>query len=189
MSVCSYWIHTVFICFYIIFIYFLFYFLYFSYFLCSYPVPLWLQNTINEYIHRHWHWCHFSTRTERCRPASAWSWPQVTYHGSPTRFTLAAGQAPHHIQNCITDASGSSPAVSNVSVRPCRVQLRRHSAATSFYYHQSCRRSTNQDSVRTADLRCLWSRHLERSSPSYPHHRLLPCFPAFAKNTPISYCF
>ena len=25
--------------------------------------------------------------------------------------------------------------------------------------------------------------------PSYPHHRLLPCFPAFAKNTPISYCF
>jgi len=37
------------------------------------------------------------------------------------------------------------------------------------------------ESVRTTGLRCLWSRHLERSSPSYPHHRLLPCFPAFAK--------
>jgi len=72
---------------------------------------------------------------------------------------------------------------------PLPTENRLYSAATSFYYHQSCRRSTNQDSVRTADLRCLWSRHLERSSPSYPHHRLLPCFPAFAKNTPISYCF
>jgi len=130
-----------------------------------------------------------SARAERCRPASARSWPPVTYHGSPTRFTLAAGQAPHHIQDCITDASSCSPAVSNVSVRPRRVQLRRHSAATSFYYHQSCQRSTNQDSVQTAGLRCLWSRHLERSSPSYPPHRLLHCFPAFAKNTPISYCF
>ena len=82
----------------------------------------------------------------------------------------------HHIQDCITDASGSSSAASNVSVRPRRVQLRRHSAATLFHNHQSCRRSTNQDSVRTAGLRCLWSRHLERSSPSYLHHRLLLAF-------------
>jgi len=32
---------------------------------------------------------------------------------------------------------------------------------------ESCSRSTNQDSsLRTAGLRCLWSRHLERSSPA-----------------------
>ena len=46
---------------------------------------------------------------------------------------------------------------------------------------QICCRSTNQNSVRTAGLRCLWSRHLEYSSPCYSYHRFLPCFPAFAK--------
>jgi len=53
-----------------------------------------------------------SARAERCRPARARSWPLVAYHGSPTRFTLAVGQVPHHIQDRITDTSSSSPAVS-----------------------------------------------------------------------------
>ena len=94
-----------------------------------------------------------SARAERCHPASAWSSPPVAYHGSPTRFTPVASQVPHHIQDRITDASGSSLAISNVSVRSHRVQLRRRSAATSFHNHQSCCRSTNQDSVRMAGLR------------------------------------
>jgi len=72
-------------------------------------------------------------------------------------------------------------AVSNVSLRPRRVQLHQYSAVTSFHNHQSCCRSTNQDSVRTADLCCLSSRHLEYSSPCYSDHRLLPFFLAFAK--------
>jgi len=48
-----------------------------------------------------------------------------------TRFTLAAGKVPHHIQARITDALGSSPAVSNVSVRPRRVQRSTPSAPIS----------------------------------------------------------
>jgi len=60
----------------------------------------------------------------------------------------------------------------SLQVRPRRVELRWHSAATSFHNHQSCSRSTNQDLVPTAGLHCLRSRHLEYSSSCYSYQTL-----------------
>ena len=100
---------------------------------------------------------------------------------SPTRFTLAAGQVPHHIQARITDASDSLSAVSNVSVRPRRVQLDPSALSGDFVPQppESYCRSTNQDSFRTAGLRYLRSRHP-------PAIRTIDSYPAFRRslNTP-----
>ena len=86
----------------------------------------------------------------------------------------------------VTDASSSSSAVSNVSVRPRRVQLRRHSAATSFHNRQNCRRSTNQDSVRTRAF-AVCGRDIWNTLP--PAIRTTDSYPAFRRSLKHAYLF
>ena len=114
-------------------------------------------------------------RAERCHPASTRSWPPVAYHGSPTRFTLAADQVyritfkiaslihcrffTSGVQRICPTSSSSTPSVLSGDFVPQPPEL------LSF--------------GRRAFAVCgpdIWN-----TLPYYSYHRLLPCFPAFAK--------
>ena len=96
------------------------------------------------------------------------SWPPIQHHNSSERPTLAAGQAPHHLQSRNSDASSSSSSLSSVLGWPRRVQLNRLSSAD-----QSSRDTGTENSnpVRKTGLLCLRSRRVEQSSSICPHRR------------------
>jgi len=72
--------------------------------------------------------------TECRRPSRARSWPPIQHHNSSERPTLAAGQAPHHLQSRNSDASSSLSSLSSVLRWPRRVQLNRLSSAAPLHY-------------------------------------------------------
>jgi len=123
--------------------------------------PAWTTATLFLSAFPPRHWCHFSAAIvllvdRRSHTTAA----QQDLHWLPVKYRIifTIVSLMHHVLH-------RRYAMYLHFARPRRVQLLRHSAATSFYNQQSCCRSTNQDSVRTAGLRCLWSRHLEYSSP------------------------
>jgi len=156
--------------------------------------PAWTTATLFLSAFPPRHWCHFSARRTLQPGYSAPCWPQVAYHGSPTRFTLATGQVPYHIHDRITDASGSSPAVCNVSAFCPTSSSSTPSALSGDFVLQPTELLSFDEPGLSSD-----------GGPSlfvvqtfgiffplrYSYHRLLPCFPAFAikLNTPISSCF
>jgi len=112
-------------------------------------------------------------RAERCRPATARSWSHTMaalqdLHWLPVKYRIAYKLASlmfftSGVQCIFPTSSSSTPSALSGDFVP--------------------------STTRAAGLRCFWPRHLEYSFPCYSCHRLLPCFPAFAENTPISSCF
>jgi len=80
-------------------------------------------------------------------PTLARSWLPIQHHNSSERSTLAASQAPHHLQSRNSDAPSSSSSLSTVLGWPRRVQVNRLSSTTPFHYDQSRRDTENSDPV------------------------------------------
>jgi len=129
-----------------------------------------------------------STCTECRRPSRARSWPPVQHQNTSERPTLAAGQAPHHLQSRNYDASSSSSSLSSVLGWPRRVQLNRLSSAAPLHYDHRSRDTKNSDPVRKTGFLRLRSRRVEQSSSVCPHRWLQLVLPPCSQNSSVAAC-